>query len=272
MHVLSDRNRGRGSRAAGNQNMTECQTIATLLAGHIDGELQPDADRRAAAHLEACASCREIEAVQRQVRALLQAHAPALREPAPAPLRARVARRPAPVESSGPRRLAPWRWVPLPVAAALVVAITGVVAIGALAPAGSVLAAQLTLDHLKCVLITHDRTHEQPAEAAAQWRERRGWDVAVPPSSPDGELDFVALRRCLYSDGEAAHLIYQARRGGRPVSLFVMPRERQTAPEVDIMGHDTVTWSANGRTYAVVGDLPAADLQRAVAYLHAHVR
>jgi len=38
------------------------------------------------------------------------------------------------------------------------------------------------------------------------------------------------------------------------------------------MGHDTVTWAANGRTYAVVGALPAADLQRAVAYLRDRVR
>ena len=252
--------------------MTECQTLAAQLAGFVDGELQPDAHHQAAAHLESCARCREAEAVQRQARALVQAHASGLREPAPAPLRAAVSRRPAPVQVPSPRWAAPWRWVPLPAAAALVIALTGVVAIGALAPRGSVLAAQLTLDHLKCALITRDRVHEPPDEAAARWRQRRGWDVAVPPSAPAGELDFVALRRCLYSDGEAAHLIYQSGPSGRPVSLFVMPRERQSVPEVDIMGHDTVTWAANGRTYAVVGALPAADLQRAVAYLRDRVR
>jgi len=252
--------------------MNDCQAIGPLLGGHVDGELGAEARELVAAHLSSCARCRDAEAVQRQTRALVRAHATDLRETAPAPLRAAVAGRPVPVQAPVPRRSAPWRWVPLPAAAALVIAITGVVAIGALAPRGSVLAAQLTMDHLKCALITHDRPHQQPEVASAEWRQRRGWEVTVPASAPDGQLEFVALRRCLYSDGEVAHLIYRAGRDGRPVSLFVMPRARHSAPGLAIMGHDTVTWSANGRTYAVVGDLPAADFQRAVAYLQAHVR
>jgi anti-sigma factor RsiW len=252
--------------------MSECHTIAAQVAGYVDDELSAPARQQVADHLAACAPCREAEAVQRQARAVLRAHAGSLREAAPPTLRAAVSRRPTLVQPTAPRRAATWRWMPLPAAAALVIALAGVVAVGALAPRGSVQAAQLTLDHLKCALITHDRPHEQPEEAAAQWKQRRGWDVAIPPSAPDGELDFVALRRCLYSDGEVAHLIYQARQGGDPVSLFVLPRVRQSVPELGIMGHNTVTWVANGRSYAVVGALPAAELQRAVAYFQAHVR
>lgn len=252
--------------------MNDCQTIAPLLAGYADGQLGQDAREYVGAHLASCAACREAEAVQQQARTLVRAHATDLREVAPGQLRAAVTRRPAPVRAPVPRRVAPWRWVSLPAAAALLIAVTGVVAVGALAPRGSVLAAQLTLDHLKCALITHDRPQERPDIAAAEWKRRRGWDVAVPPSSPDGQIQFVALRRCLYSDGEVAHLVYEDRRAGRPVSLFVLPRARQGAPELAIMGHDTVTWSAGGRTYAVVSAVPAADLQRAVAYFHDRVR
>ena len=252
--------------------MTDCQIVAPLLAAYADAELEPEARQQVAAHLASCAACRDAETVQRQVRAVLRARVSSLREAAPASLRAAVERRPAPVQAPASRPLAVWRWVPLPAAAALLIALTGVVIVGALAPRGSVLAAQLTLDHLKCALITHDRSHERPDEAARSWRQRRGWDVGVPASSSDAGLEFVALRRCLYSDGEAAHLIYEDRRTGRPVSLFVLPHARQGAPELAIMGHDTVTWSANGRTYAVVGALPAADLHRAVGYLHDRVR
>jgi anti-sigma factor RsiW len=252
--------------------MTDCHRLAPLLAGYVDGELGADERQLVAAHLASCAECRHAEAVQRRMRAMVRARADSLREAAPPQLRTAVARRQVPVQATASRRVAPWRWVPLPAAAALVIAAAGVVAVGALAPRGSVLAAQLTLDHLKCALITHDTPHEQPDVASAEWRQRRGWDVAVPPSSPDGQIEFIALRRCLYSDGEAAHLIYQDRREDRPVSLFVLPRPRQGAPELAIMGHDTVTWSANGRTYVVVGALQAADLQRAVAYFHDRVR
>jgi anti-sigma factor RsiW len=252
--------------------MTECDTIEAQLAGYVDDELSAAARQDVATHLSSCASCRGAEAIQRQVRAVIRAQSAGLREPAPAALRAAVSRRPVLVRSSASAWTAPWRWVPLPMAAALVIAVAGVVVIGALAPRGAVLAAQLTLDHLKCALITRDHPHEQPGAAAAQWSEHRGWDVVVPPSSPDGDLQFVELRRCLYSGGEAAHLVYETRSEGRSVSLFVLPRERQVVPEVEIMGHETVTWAANGRTYAVVGALPAADLQRVVAYLRDRVR
>jgi anti-sigma factor RsiW len=252
--------------------MTDCHRLAPLLAGYVDGELGADDRQRVSAHLASCAECRNGEAVQRQMRTLVQARADSLRETAPLQLRAAVARHLVPARAAASRRAAPWRWVPLPAAAALVIAAAGVIAVGALAPRGSVLAAQLTLDHLKCALITQDTPHEGPEAASAEWRQRRGWDVVVPPSSPDGQIEFIALRRCLYSDGEAAHLIYQDRREGRLVSLFVLPRPRQGAPELAIMGHDTVTWSANGRTYVVVGALQAADLQRAVAYFHDRVR
>jgi anti-sigma factor RsiW len=194
-----------------------------------------------------------------------------LREAAPESLRAAVTRREIVVPFvRRPDRKPVTRWMPLPAAAALVIALSGIVAVGALAPRGSALAAQLTVDHLKCKLLAGKDARPSPAAVAVEWEERRGWHIEVPPPSADDRLELVALRRCLFSDGEMAHLVYL--QGGRPVSVFILPHERQSAPEVEIMGHETVTWSRNGRTYAVVGDLPANELQRVAAYIQPRVR
>jgi hypothetical protein len=47
-----------------------------LLSAHVDGELAPDAAARVAAHVAACAACREAEAELREARALLRALPP----------------------------------------------------------------------------------------------------------------------------------------------------------------------------------------------------
>ena len=49
-------------------------------------------------------------------------------------------------------------------------------------------------------------------------------------------MSLVAVRRCLYGDGFAAHLLY--RLDGEPVSLFIMPGLERPADEVSLLGHD----------------------------------
>lgn len=251
--------------------MTDCGSFEPLVAGYVDGELGPADLGRVQVHLATCASCRSLAEAERQVREQLRAKAHLLREEAPASLRASLTRRQTVVPfARRPERSPAWRWIPLPAAAALVIALSGIVAIGALAPRGSALAAQLTVDHLKCKLLASKDARPEPSAVAAAWEAHRRWHIEVPPSAPDGHLELIALRRCLFSDGEMAHLVYL--KDGRAVSVFILPHERPSAPELEIMGHETVTWSRDGRTYAVVGDMPAADLQRVAAYIQPRVR
>jgi anti-sigma factor RsiW len=219
-----------------------------------------------AEHVLTCPSCRSTMTSGRQVRQLLRERTTDLRSTAPADLRRRIevqVGRLAPMAVPGHRPRV--GWAPRSAAAALLLGLLGMIAAGTLAPRGTLLAAQLGFDHLKCLWLA-DRHHGADAvQLARGWQLERGWTIEVPPSSAADRLELVALRRCLYGDGEMAHLVYE--RDGRSVSLFILPRPRETAPEVEIMGLGAVAWSRDGRTYAVVGDVPLDELTQLAAYL-----
>src|SRR3954464_3234558 len=113
--------------------MSKCQDLDPLFAPYSDGQAAP-ADRASVeAHLERCPPCRDRVAEQRTVRAAFAACRPALRPCASGHLRARCAghaRRTIsgrlPLTLAGAAR----RWVPLSVAATLVLAVAGVFLFG----------------------------------------------------------------------------------------------------------------------------------------------
>jgi anti-sigma factor RsiW len=259
--------------------MQTCEDFEQLRAPGADGTLAGDEASRFASHLEACHACSTDLAVQRAVREALRASAGALAEPAPAALRARVEAvvRPTRVLSfdagrkAAPRRLARvWHWMPRSVAAALVVAVAGVVGVGALAPPGSVLALELTLDHLKCRLIAALDPASQPEELARRWQAERGWAIQVPASSAERGLTLLGLRTCLFHEGHLAHVMYDLR--GQRVSLFVMPDRASAAAGLSMMGQHTVSWTRGDRTYALVMPAGAAPLTDVAAYVEREAR
>lgn len=250
--------------------MGTCQDFASQLTAFVDGVLEPIEARTVEAHVEACRQCAAAVATEQAARSLLRRHAPALRPTAPSGLRARVA----PAASTRvvpfrPRRPL-WRLVPLSAAAALLLAVLSVVAVGALAPQGTLLAAQLTLDHLKCLLLDRSHGPADPAGLAAHWEAEHGWAVDVPAGAPEQHLELVGLRQCLFDGGTMAHVLY--RHEGRSVSLFILPRTRPSVPILEIMGHETIVWQGQGRTYALVVDEPSADSRTLAAYLAARAR
>src|SRR5213075_1547022 len=107
--------------------MSKCRDLDPLFAPYADGDV-PAADRASVeAHLAKCPPCRDRVAEQRTVRAALAAGRPSLRASAPEELRARCAAH----AGASRRRLAGGgafvrRWVPLSVAATIVLAIAGV--------------------------------------------------------------------------------------------------------------------------------------------------
>jgi hypothetical protein len=132
-----------------------------------------------------------------------------------------------------------------------------------------VLAAQLALDHLKCFTIDGDADGEPMSKPAAEAALKQEFDltVAVPASIPEERFSLMAVRRCLYGDGRAAHLMY--RFGGEPVSLFVVPGLSRPAAELSLFGHDQVVWTEGDRTYLLVA---RAGLRSDLARVASHLR
>lgn len=136
-----------------------------------------------------------------------------------------------------------------------------------------VLAAQLALDHLKCFTIEGDAGGTPIAKAQAErtLKEEYDFEVTVPAPLPDQHLELMAVRRCLYGDGRAAHLMY--RLNGEPVSLFVIPGVTHPAEELSLFGHDQVVWTAGDRTYMLIArGGTRADLNRVASHLRTEAK
>jgi anti-sigma factor RsiW len=229
-----------------------CEDLELLLAAYVDGVAEPDDRRLVEAHLRECAACREDVARQHAVRRTLASRGRAAADVAPPGLGTRISARlaaerpPASVFGRG-LRLSAFA------AAALVVLAVGAVAVPIVTARSTVvLAAQLALDHLKCFSIEpHDHGETVTvAEAEAELKGEYGWDLAVPPTGGGVDGQLVAVRRCLYGDGRAAHILYTVAR--EPVSLFILPGLERPAGALSVLAQDEVVWTQEGRTYMLV--------------------
>ncbi|MEP6593351.1 MAG: zf-HC2 domain-containing protein [Acidobacteriota bacterium] len=250
--------------------MNKCQELEPLLASYADGEAAADARVSVDAHLDRCRKCRHRVEAQRVAREVLSARRAWLRPSAPAALRARCA-----AQQSGDQGGARLRaWLPLSLAATLVLAVAGAFVFG-LNDNVEAVAAQLAVDHARCFQFAPERlTHVDAAVAERAWAVAHGWVLRVPRGSADERLELLGVRRCVTASGTTAHLLYRWR--GEPLSVFVLPRNlrRPVAPDqiMDTFGHEAVAWSAPDRTYVVVAQGRPADLPAVVAYLQAGVR
>lgn len=254
----------------------ECRELERLLAPYIDGET--DARQRASVddHLGACPPCRDRVAAERLARDVVRARRGDLRSCAPDGLRARcAAQRPAagvtPIASRRPflgRRAI----VPLSLAATLLIAVAGVFLFGLGNPVEA-LAAQLTVDHVKCFELTAEEKVADAPAAVRRWSEARGWTIGVPPSDESVGLELVGVRRCFSSDGTTAHLMYRWRH--EPLSVYIVPRTFRGAGTaqrlVEKLGHGAVIWSDGSRTYLVMTRGRPADFDTVVRYIRARV-
>jgi anti-sigma factor RsiW len=215
-------------------------------------------------HVAGCAECRAAVEQERAIRQLLARSADALREQAPVSLRDRVTR----VTLPRPSWTA-WRPWSRPVAAALLLGAVGAAVFGVLAPSGALLATELAVDHAKCRFLSQTTPGVAPGQLEAEWQQRHGWDLQVPPSAPEHHLVLMGVRRCFFHGGTVAHLRYDV--DGRDVSLYVFDGSRQGAPDLAIMGLQTTFWSSGARTFAVVGDVPAPEFPQLVEYFKQRV-
>ncbi len=243
--------------------MANCRDIDPLVTPFVDGEAAPDDEAAVAAHLEACAGCRDRVRAEQAARRAVRSRAATLVERAPEALRSRCAA----ASHAAVARPSPWRMrTGLSLAAVLVLAVAAVAAYGLVGRTSTVLAAQLTLDHLKCFSFFEASAGPgDPARLEARLHQAYGWRLSIPPDSADGRLKLVGARRCITADGGIAHILY--RYEGHPISLFVLPSTERPAGRVALFGYRARVWSRGGATYVMIAGQPAPDEERVAAYL-----
>ena len=241
--------------------MTSCRDLEALLTPYLDEELDPASRARVKEHLAACGPCREAAEAEAEGRSLLRARCVALRAAASPTLHSRC--RAAASQPPAAGRRAGFIWLPISVAAALLLVVGTVFFIG---PGSSqrALAAELTLDHKQCFM--HEpSTTPTPLELAAQWQARNNWSFVVPPSSTELGLELKGLRPCSISSGLMAHIMYRSH--GRQVSLFIFPERNGEASVPSVVGNEMRVWVHDRVTYALVGDDGAAEMDRLMQYV-----
>ena len=251
--------------------MSKCSDLDPLFAPYADGEVTA-ADRASVeSHLDRCPPCRENVAEQKTVRAAVAACRPSLRASAPNQLRAQCAAHARTIERRPSifSRLTDRPWVPLSIAATLVIAIAAALIIGVNDKVEAI-TAQLALDHVKCFQFAPERLkHTDAATAAHDWTAKQGWAIEVPASSSSEGLELLGVRRCAMSSGRVAHVMYLWH--GQPLSMFVVPRTIRGIPErqefVEKFGHEAVIWTGKDRTYVLLARARPTELAPVVGYV-----
>lgn len=242
--------------------MASCTDIGPLITRVADREATSDERGLVEGHVRECMPCHRQFHAERQVHQLVCDRSEVLVGHAPLGLRARCAatraqvtlpaRRPAPLLSR-----ASW---PMALAATLVLALAGATFYGLVVNPARAVAAQLTLDHLKCFTLFEEPAGLTPAAVQAAIKTRLGIDIVLPAGPAAGGLTLVGGRRCLYLEGSLAHLLY--RKGAVRVSVFVLPSgAKLSQTEVDVLGHSTVAFTKDGRQWVALARVTHAELK-----------
>ena len=252
--------------------MKSCHDVDTIMTAYVDGEVAADEAAEVNAHLAVCPPCRERAASEGMARKLLHAKAATLIERAPAGLRARcIAVTPSVLPqderarggTDAPRQRVAG-WVPLSMAATVLLAVGAVFIVGQNKQLEAAFAAQLAIDHERC--FTHlEEVVAGFDEGGAEGilADALGIDTTVPPESAD--FDLLDVRQCLYDEGAMAHVLCEWR--GQPVSLFVVPGRSNREQILEIVGHDTVIWSGDGNTYVLVAEQGPVEIGEVAEYV-----
>jgi anti-sigma factor RsiW len=257
--------------------MVSCHDMDRLLTAYLDGEVPGTERRGIEEHLAACVPCGRRAKAEGTARRVLMVRALSLSPPAPAGLRDRCAAfapRPARARSWAVRgwwAIPGWRRTSLASASLAALLFATVLTYGVFSHSPTLLAAELTLDHLKCfALFEPHATDADPTAVAAQLQRDYGWQLRVPGSLAAERLTLLGARRCLSTDGRVAHVLY--RHAGRPVSLFMMPRTSRPEARVDMAGRVATIWSHGATTYVLLGDEGERELRPVAEYFRGRIR
>ena len=231
--------------------MPSCRDVDPLFTPYIDREATAGERAIVDAHLRACPKCRHQTALQAAARESVRTKL--CRPCAPEQLRARCRA----AAHTGPFGI-PRALVSLSIAAALALVVGGVLLYG-LTGVPTVLAAQLTLDHVTCFAVHASNASVDPRDSEARYAREYGQAVRLPRAAVAG-LQLVGVRRCYCGEGAAAHAMY--RLNGRAVSLYIIPDASRARASADVFGHDAVIWSKADTTYVLVSRAPRDILEK----------
>jgi anti-sigma factor RsiW len=252
--------------------MSDCRRVLDRLTPYTDKALAADERAEIEQHLGACPPCRTAALQEEGGRTVLQTRGDRLKAgPVPPGLRSRceaLARRRGDTETRG------WvtRLIPAALTAVLIVFTAAALFSLATHQSNTLLAAQLTMDHSKCFRLfasEGDPSVEAPA-VEQMLEERHGWDVHVPPSNSEADLQLIGARRCLYADGRIPHVMYRAK--GQDVSLYMLEGVSRDDADVLTLGHRSLIWTRGATTYVLVHDQDAEDMQAVEGYVMREAR
>ncbi len=246
--------------------MASCQDIDRLLTPYLDDEVSGRSGTASNEHLAACQPCGRRAKAEDAARRVLIVRAASLSPRAPAANCGRGARPCAPRRAGcGGGRSPGWRRLSLASASLAMLVFAAVLTYGVVSHSPTLMAAELSLDHLKCFAFFEPRgAHADPEAVARQLEQDYGWRLRVPGDLPSQQLTLLGARRCLSTDGQVAHVLY--RHAGRPVSLFMMPRTTRPEARVAIGDRVAIIWSRGDTSYVLLGDETERELQPIAAY------
>jgi anti-sigma factor RsiW len=225
--------------------MPSCREVDSLVTPYVDGEVTAAERAMVEGHMAACPPCRQRADAEATARQTLRARG--CPPCAPPQLLSRCRKTTTPIG----RLTCTYSPATLSIFAAAVLMAGGVSAYGVTRFSPTVLAAQLTLDHVKC-FAAHPST--QPVDARAtedQFAEDYGWRLHVPVAPASDGLTLVGMRRCFCAEGTAAHVMY--RYNGKPVSLYVLPDVTHPSATADVFGENAVIWADRDMTFVLLG-------------------
>jgi anti-sigma factor RsiW len=246
--------------------MTDCDRIDSLVTPYVDGDISPADAGAVRRHLQRCAACSSRVQAEQAVHGLMQTHRDALScAEASVALRHRCAA----IHIAQASVL--WQWRTL-AAAAGVVLVTGICLYQLTEHSTRVMAATLTADHVKCFRVVNHvlDTEEDASSVQESMAARFDWQAQLPAHPERADLELIGARPCVYPQGLAAHIMY--RHHGHPVSLFMLPQGAREEEVVDVMGYRAAVWSVGTRTFVLIAEEPAADVERLISFVHAGTR
>jgi anti-sigma factor (TIGR02949 family) len=225
--------------------MPSCKEIDSLVTPYVDGEITAAERAMVDAHLSVCPPCRQRAEAEANARQALRTRG--CQPCAPEQLRNRCRKATTPLG----RLTCTYSPASLSMFAAVVIMTGGVSVYGLTRLSPTVLAAQLTLDHLKCFAV-----HESSVPVDAQITEDQfardyGWRLHVPTAPAADGLQLVGVRRCFCGEGPAVHVMY--RLAGEPISLYVLPHVTRPSATADVFGRDALIWSDRDTTFVLLG-------------------
>lgn len=278
-------------------SQSDCGAIDPLVTPYVDDQLSADEREQVERHVQACPPCRARVTAERAVHDLIHARRLALNAPcAPRALHSRCADQAQRAARTGepasrplviafpdasarstplPRPSASPTWrtrlAPLALAASLALLVGAAFLYQLTISSTRVMAAELAVDHLKCFALNGVlHTHDEPAAVESSMLTGFGWKMRLPAEATEAGLELVGSRPCLYGEGKIAHIMY--RRGGEPVSVYMLPETGRKPEVLEVLGHRAAIWCDGKRTFVVLARQPQQEVERLASWVQASMK